>query len=112
MSKVFARNLRAYREMSGLSQTDLAKYADTTRNALANYETGRSEPSFDVLCKLAHVLGVSITDLLNAHEVPDYVRRVQVTDQESFLLDVFRNADPTYQGVALDILRAHQKGAK
>ena len=112
MSNIFARNLRAYREMAGFSQTDLAKYADTTRNAIANYEIGRSEPTFDVLCKIARVLGVNLSDILEDHAIPTYVRRMQVTDQESFLLDMFRNADPTYQGIALDILRAHQKEAK
>ena len=112
MSKIFAVNLRAYREMAGLSQADLAKYADTTRNAIANYETGRSEPGFDVLCKIAYVLGVTLNELLSEHTIPDYVRRVQVTDQESFLLDIFRKADATYQGIAIDILRAHQKEDK
>ena len=109
MSKVFGDNLRAYRVMAHMTQSDLANAAGTTRSAVNNYESAKSEPSFDMLCKFAYVLGVDIPDLLTEHEIQNYVRRVQVTDREAFLLDVFRKADPTFQSAAIDILRAHPK---
>ena len=111
MSKVFADNLRTYRQLAHMTQADLAEAADTTRSTINNYESAKSEPSFELLCRFSEVLGVEITDLVTRHAViPAYIRKVQVTDDESALLQVFREADPVYQSVALDILRAHKKG--
>lgn len=110
MSKMFAENLRTYRQMANLTQEDLARSVSITRNAVANYESGRSEPNFEILCKFAEILGVDIMDLLSEGTVPDYMRRVQVTDEEWALLQAYREADPIYQTVAMDVLRSHKRG--
>ena len=34
--------------------------------AIANYESGRNEPSFDILIRLSEILNVSLDDLLGA----------------------------------------------
>ena len=109
MSKVFGENLRTYRILARMTQTDLANAAGITRSAVNNYESAKSEPSFSILCKFSDVLGVDITDLVSGKNIPDYMYRVQVTEQERYLLDMFRGADSTYQSVAIDILRLHQK---
>ena len=111
MSKVFAENLSRYRALAGMTQSDIAKSAGITRAAVANYESGRTEPSFEVLCKVSDVLGVDITDLVVEHQhFPEMLRRVMVTDEEAYVLDAYRNADGIYQNVALEILRSHPKG--
>ncbi len=111
MSRTFAKNLRAYRTMAHMTQADLAKAAETTRSAVNNYELAKSEPSFEVLCKFSTVLGVSFDDLINEHEYyQEFIRRVQVTDEEWAVLNAYRAADPVYRVIALDILRAHKKG--
>jgi len=110
VSKVFAANLRAYRELARMSQQDLAFVTGITRNTIANYETGRSEPDFEKLCVIARALGADITDLVTEHSgIPDRVHRVLVSDDEMFLLDIYRKANATYRNVAIDILRAHQE---
>ena len=110
MSKLFAANLRAYRAMAGMTQTELAKATGTTRSMINNYEQGRSEPSFEVLCRMAAALGVELDALVKEHEYyPEYIRTMQVTDDESALLQAYREADTVYQGVALEILRTHRR---
>ena len=110
MSQIFGENLRAYRLLARMTQLDLARATGITRSAVNNYEAGKSEPSFAVLCRFADILGVDITDLVAKNEkLPDYIRKVQVTERENYLLDIFRSADTTYQGIAIDILRLHQK---
>ena len=110
MSKTFGSNLKSYRIMAGFTQDDLAYSAGITRNAVANYESGRSEPNFDVLAKLANALGVDLFDLLaDTGHLPNFVRRVQVTDEEWALLQVYREADPVYRTVAMDVLRSHKR---
>lgn len=110
MSKTFGKNLLAYRTMAGMTQEDLAKTAGITRNAVANYEVGRSEPKFEIACIFSRVLGVDLSDLLEEHtEYPNNIMRIQVTDEEHAMLQAFREADPIYRNVALDILRSHKK---
>ena len=109
MSILFGKNLRTYRMMAGLTQEYLAKSAGVTRNAIANYESGRSEPNFEQLCVFSRTLGVEVSDLITEHlEYPQYVHRMQVTDDESALLQAYRDADPVYRNVVLDILRSHK----
>ena len=109
MSKIFAGKLKAYRSLLNMTQTDLALGAGTTRSAINNYESAKSEPNFETLCRIANTLGVDIIDLLTEGGTPDYARRLLVTEDEMFLLDVYRKADPTYQSVAVDILRMHPR---
>lgn len=47
----------------GLSQTDVARLLNTTRQAYNHYETGRREPTLDTLVRLAEILHTS-TDFL------------------------------------------------
>ncbi len=110
MSKVFGKNLRYYRTLAGYTQDDLAKLAGITRNAVANYEVGRSEPNFSILCTFANHLGVDIDTLLQDSQ-PEFenARKVLLSENESILIDAFRTADPVYQTVALDILKDHRK---
>ena len=110
MGKFFGKNLKSFRTSAGMTQTELAKALGITRSSVNNYESRNTEPTFEILCKMASVLGVEITDLITEQTViPNFIRMAQVTDKESALLQAFREADPIYQGVALDILRQHQK---
>lgn len=112
MSAIFAKNLKAYRTMNGMTQSDLANAAGLTRSAINNYESGKSEPKFDAMCKLANVLGVDVMQLRQSENIPTYIMKSLITDDEHALLAAFREADPVYQGVALDILRQHKRKAE
>ena len=113
MSKVFAKNLREYRKRLGLTQTELAEAIGTTRSSINNYESAKSEPNFEMFCRIFEVLGLDPMDLMVEHETyPDYNRMMQVTDDEEFLLELYRHADPVYQQVAEDILKQHQTSGR
>ena len=113
MSRTFGKNLKNYRMLAEMSMQDLANATGIGRSSINNYERSVAEPSFENLCTIARVLGVEITDLVEEREsYPDYVMRVQVTDEESALLQAYREADPVYQNVALEILRSHRKEEK
>ena len=60
----FPERLRAARELKGLSQTELAVRAGLQPSAVSHFETGRRQPSFDNLRRLADALTVSIDYLL------------------------------------------------
>ena len=110
MSKIFAQNLRFYRRNLGITQEELARRVGTTRSSINNYESAKSEPNFEGLCYLTRELGVELDQLLleQDYTVP-YIHTRQVTDDEAALLSAYREAEPVYQTVALDILRQHKK---
>ncbi|MBQ8733568.1 MAG: helix-turn-helix transcriptional regulator [Anaerotignum sp.] len=60
----FAKYIRKFRKQKGYSQTELAKKLNYGYTAIANYESGRNEPSRDVLIVLADTLGVTVDELL------------------------------------------------
>ncbi len=62
---VFSENLRLLRNRTGLSQKRVAEELIITRERLAKYEDGRSEPPFEVLKRLAKYYHVSIDLLLS-----------------------------------------------
>ena len=60
----FAKNLKKYRKQKGYTQVELGKALNYGYTAIANYESGRNEPSFDDLISLCHVLDTTPNDLL------------------------------------------------
>ena len=60
----FAARLRSIRELSGLSQAELAGKADIHPTAIAHMEAGSREPGLKNLTSLVKALGVSADVLL------------------------------------------------
>ena len=59
--------LRELRKEEGITQIELAEILDKTNGAISAYETGRKNPSLEVLGELADLFGVS-TDYLMGRE--------------------------------------------
>lgn len=60
----FAERLRRVREMSGLTQAELANKTKLQSSSIAHFEAGRREPNLENLTKLIKALGVSADVLL------------------------------------------------
>lgn len=61
-----ARNIRALRDLRGLSQQRLADLSGVPRATWANLESGTANPTLSVLTRVASTLRVSIEELLSA----------------------------------------------
>jgi len=60
----FATRLRAFRVEAGLTAYALAKKSSVSKQTVSNLESGRIRfPSWDVACKLADALGVTLDNL-------------------------------------------------
>ena len=92
----FANNLRKYRKQKNMSQAELAKALNYGYTAIANYESGRNEPSFDSLIKLAKVLDVTTDELLG----------VKPRTEERHLLLAFKKLDSEKKKIILDMINA------
>ena len=60
----FAKNLKFYRKQKKYSQKELAEKLNYGYTAIANYESGRNEPSLDDLIALAKALDVTVDELV------------------------------------------------
>ena len=57
--------IRAEREASGLSQSDLAARVGVTRQTLASYEQGRTVPGLGTLRRLCDALGLDREEMMD-----------------------------------------------
>lgn len=60
----FARRLRQLREEKGLSQVELGKLFNLSKQAISSYETGGSTPNPETLRQMAKFFGVSLDYLV------------------------------------------------
>lgn len=86
MKTIFAQNLRKYRKICGMTQKTLAKELHYSHTAIANYESGRNEPS------LSDILGVS-TDALLGREGLEY------KEMSNPFLEQFMQLEPKMQKI-------------
>src|SRR4030042_2985391 len=82
----FAQRLKKARMDKGLSQTELANLVGIHYTQIGRYENKGSQPSADVLAKLANALGVSSDFLTNGST--DELAESTLSDKE--LLNQFR----------------------
>lgn len=65
MTISFGTNLRTLREKRNLSQEDLARKLQISRQSISKWEQGISYPSILYLVPLTKILDCSLEDLLN-----------------------------------------------
>lgn len=92
----FGKNLKYYRKRKNLSQAALGELLGYGYTAVANYESGRNEPSFDHLITLASILDTTIDELLG----------FPLTTQESQLSSMFRKLSPENKQLLLSLAQA------
>ena len=97
MKTIFAQNLRKYRKICCITQKSLAKELHYSHTAIANYESGRNEPSLSDLCRLADILGVS-TDALLGREGVKYKAMINP------FLERFLQLEPKIQKIVTELI--------
>ena len=68
------KGLKKIRTMRNLNQQKVAMDLNISREALSHYETGRRDPSLDMLRKLSAYCNVSIDYLVNGEEFKNGVK--------------------------------------
>lgn len=72
---MFHERLKNLREKENITREHLAKALDITYSALSKYETGKREPDFDLLQKLATYFNVTTDYLLGVSKYKEPVHR-------------------------------------
>lgn len=60
ISNVFPQRLKEIRIKRGLTQTELGEKVGVKQNSYSDWETGKNEPNFEIVIKLADLLEVSV----------------------------------------------------
>lgn len=87
------KNIARIRKNRGLTQAELAKRCECATITIRQYESGKREPSFDMLKFIAGALNVSAYDLLDQEEAQAALTIVSIMEMEHILLDAFSNLD-------------------
>ena len=66
--ETFPERLKKARLNTGFTQDETAKETGIPRSTLANYETGRTEPDIENLCKLIDFYGISANAVLGTQK--------------------------------------------
>lgn len=86
--------LRQIREKRELTQDELAARAGFGQSQINKYENGKTDPTSDVLARLAHELEVSSDWLLGLTDSPsDFLKESDLTPAERKLLSAWRRGD-------------------
>lgn len=93
----FNERLKAYRKKAGLSQEQFASALNVKQYNVSDYEVGRSEPSIELLIKIAKILEISIDELLGNDNAP-----LSVEGKEKNLLEVINNLPEEEKSKAVD----------
>jgi transcriptional regulator with XRE-family HTH domain len=68
MRKLVGRNVRRFRQKSGLTQERFAEVSGFSQQYISGLEQGRRNPTIVTLYELAKALGVSHVDLVRVHK--------------------------------------------
>ena len=71
----FGRRLKAAREAAGIRQAYVAEVLGVTRQAVGQWESGKSSPNPDTLARLAEIYGVTVDELVGRAKPLHIIRR-------------------------------------
>jgi transcriptional regulator with XRE-family HTH domain len=88
MTSHIHKNLKAFRQANGWSQTDFANRLNISVPAFSKIETGITDPNITRLCQMAEILGVSVIDLISKPgEIAYSVSEVEYRECQAKLSD-------------------------
>jgi len=97
-------NLREIRVNRNLKVQEVSDYLCCLPSVYSRYESGKREPSIDVLLKLSKLYEVSVDYLIGNDGAFD----TSITQNEATMIEAMRHADARAQEDALALLRLHE----
>lgn len=97
---MFGDRLKELRKNKNLSQEKLAEILNTSNNAVYNWEVGRSQPSIEMITKLAdyfnvttdYLLGFNQDDLNNMAKLKIALKEVGIMAQDDLTIEELETA--------------------
>ena len=84
---IVSNSIKKLREERGMTQDELAEKLNVTRQAVSNWETGKTQPDIETLTRLAEIFDVSVERIIYGSERKERIvqvsRNVQIGPKES-----------------------------
>ena len=61
---IVSNSIKKLREERGMTQDELAEKLNVTRQAVSNWETGKTQPDIETLTRLAEIFDVSVERII------------------------------------------------
>lgn len=104
IKKLIGLRLKEARLACNMTQEELAKAVGKTKGAIGNYETGVSAPNEDILINLMDVLHIDANFVYQ-----DLIKNQEFTDEEKYIIMLFRGAEDSAKAFAVEMLANHQR---
>lgn len=101
----FPNTLKKYMDRDHLSQVDIAKRLNISKQTVSDWVHGKKFPRVDKMQELADLFGVLMSELYN----PSSINYDSLNDQEKHLIELWRGADDRAREDVLSTLTLHQK---
>lgn len=98
--------MAALRAERGITQDELARRLDITRQMVAYYERRAENPTAEFILKVAEVFGVSVEDLLGSGGPPAARRKPGPASKLERQIDEVKKLPRTKQRVVVELLDA------
>ena len=83
---IVSHSIKKLREEKGMTQDELAEKLNVTRQAVSNWETGKTQPDIETLTRLAEIFDVSVERIIYGSERKERIvhinREVQIGPKE------------------------------
>lgn len=83
------KNIKQFREEAGCTQEQMAESLNVTRQAVSNWENGKTEPDINTLDKIANYFNLSVEDIIygkrarqNITNVTNITKKFQLGPEE------------------------------
>lgn len=104
IKKLIGLRLKEARLACNMTQEELASAVGKTKGAIGNYETGVSAPNEDILINLMKILHIDANFIYQ-----DLIKKQDYSDEEKYLIMLFRGADNSAKEFAVEMLANHQR---
>ena len=83
--------LKLLREEKGLSQIQLGLKFNISQESISSYELGKSNPSFEILCKYADFFRVSLDYIFGRTDIKVSIQENNLNPFEAYFIDCYRS---------------------
>ena len=81
------KNLKNIRKKNNITQDELAEKLSVTRQAVSNWENGKTEPDIETLTKIAQIFNISIDELVDG--IPKGIKELRGKKSHLYIGIVF-----------------------
>lgn len=103
------------RKEKHLNQTGLAMRLNISQYLVSAYETGRHQPSVELLMQMSDLFNVSVDYIIGNSDIripTDLLKKSNISEDEAELLALFRNLSKKNQQRAIGVLMSFDENIK